>query len=230
MLELKHRNVVIVGASGGLGRCLVEKFLNAGSNVFSVSRTSLPQFKCSQFGECCCGVDSFSKLTECFAQIDEVFGSVDILINSIGTFDLQDIFSVTPEQYEKTMMINSTVPFMFSQYYGRQMRDNEFGRIVNVGSSSCYNGSCDTGAYSISKHALLGMSRSMHKALDPWGVKVSCVSPGSMQTVMGAKDTRQDYETFLLPDQVADHIIHIVQLNGNIVIEESRLKREDIGG
>ena len=105
------------------------------------------------------------------------------------------------------------------------MVSNNWGRIVNIGSSSSYNGSGETGIYCASKHALLGLSRSLYQEFKDSGVRVYSVSPGSIQTPMGAIDIRQDYSTFINPREVAEYIIFIITYDNEMISEEIRMNR-----
>ena len=100
-------------------------------------------------------------------------------------------------------------------------------RIINIASSSAYAGSATTSAYCASKHALLGLSRSLHKEFKDHNVRVICVSPGSIKTDMGRKveNLGQDFDTFMEPEEVAKYIVYNSSFDGNLVSEEIRLNR-----
>ena len=83
----------------------------------------------------------------------------------------------------------------------------------------------ETGVYCASKHALLGLSRSLYQEYRERGVRAYSVSPGSIQTPMGATDTRQDYSTFLNPQEVAEYISFIMAYDNEMISEEIRLNR-----
>jgi len=114
------------------------------------------------------------------------------------------------------------------QEYVPKMADKGFGRVVNILSSSAYNGSKDTALYCASKHALLGLTRSAFLEYRDSGVKIHSISPGSMQTPMGQTDTRQDYNTFIKAEEVAEFIEYTFCLNSTMVIDEVRLNRSII--
>ena len=105
------------------------------------------------------------------------------------------------------------------------MLSSGFGRVINILSSSAYNGSPDTGLYCASKHALLGLTRSAFLEYRDTCVRVTSISPGSMQTKMGATDTRQDFSTFIETEDVSKFITQTLDLDGNMVIDEVRLNR-----
>lgn len=205
---LKDKRVLITGANGGLGKALFDEFKLRGCEVFPIAR---------QHGD-------LTK-SETIEEIKSAYGSVDILINCAGTFLIKPILETNLEEYESMFNINVKAPFMLSQAFAPEMVKNKWGRIVNIASSSAYNGGPDTGLYCMTKHALLGMSKSLYAELKPHGVRVHNVSPGSIQTKMGAGDYRQDFSTFIRPEEIASYIAFIISFDSEMVVEESRLNR-----
>ena len=84
------------------------------------------------------------------------------------------------------------------------MVSKKWWRIVNIGSSSSYNGFKNTSIYCSSKHALLGLSRSLHDELKEHNIRTFCVSPGSIKTSMGKRVIGQNYDTFMDPKEIAE--------------------------
>ena len=153
---------------------------------------------------------------------------VDILVNNAGIFPIKTLAESTDQDYKDCFAVNVYAPFVLSRDLGRKMTQQRWGRIVNIGSSSSYNGSGETGLYCASKHALLGLSRSLFQEYRDSGVRVYSVSPGSIQTPMGATDTRQDYSTFINPDEVAEYVGFILSYENEMISEEIRLNRWEI--
>ena len=150
---------------------------------------------------------------------------IDILVNSAGVFPLKNLRQSTLEDYEDCFNINVKVPFLLSSLLGSKMCERGWGRIINIGSSSAYNGSEDTGLYCASKHALLGLTRSLYKEFKPHNVRVFSISPGSSQTPMGATDKRQDFTTFITPEEVAKFTCYAAGFDGEGISEEIRINR-----
>jgi short-subunit dehydrogenase len=208
---LKDKRVVITGAAGGLGQELVNEFKSHGCEVYSVAR---------QHGD-------LAEL-KTIEKIKSTYKAIDILINCAGLFLIKPILETTLEEYEKMFDVNVRAPFMLSKAFAPYMVKSKWGRIVNIASSSAYNGGPDTGLYCMTKHALLGMSKALYAELKAHGVRVHNVSPGSMQTKMGASDYRQDFSTFINPKEIASYIAFIISFDSEMVIEESRLNRISI--
>ena len=205
---LKDKKVIVTGAGGGLGKELVNEFRSHGCEVFPIAR---------QHGD----------LTdpETIEKIKKTYKSIDILINCAGLFLIKPLLETSLVEYEKMFNINVKAPFMLSKAFAPHMIKNKWGRIVNIASSSAYNGGADTGLYCMTKHALLGMSKSLYVELKSHGVRVHNVSPGSIQTKMGAGDYRQDFSTFIKPKEIASYISFVISFDSEMVVEETRLNR-----
>ena len=222
----KNKNVVITGAAGGLGKELVSQLYALGANIYSiVSPTSDIT-----------GIDGFSKEIHrfdlsCKNSLDDLLTKeflikTDVLINCAGLWYLKNIDTISLDEFDQTMNVNVRSPFALSLRCSEHM--SEGGVIINIGSSSSYNGCKEAGAYSISKHALLGMSKSLSHALIGKGVRVLMFSPASLKTKMGKLDERQNYDSFLDPAEVAEYIIFTSSFRGEMIVEESRLNRRSM--
>ena len=108
------------------------------------------------------------------------------------------------------------------------MKKKKWGRIINIGSSSSYQGFSEGTIYCASKHALLGLSRSLFAELKEAKIRTFCISPGSIKTDMGKQDKKQNYKTFLDPKEVAEYIVYSINFDKELVTEEIRLNRYTI--
>jgi NAD(P)-dependent dehydrogenase (short-subunit alcohol dehydrogenase family) len=112
------------------------------------------------------------------------------------------------------------------------MISKKWGRIVNIASSGAYNGRRKTVIYRASKHALLGLSRSLHSELKEYNVRTFCVSPGPIKTPMGldiVKNENPDerFDSFMNPNEIAEFIAYLISFDNEMVSEEIRLNRID---
>ena len=153
--------------------------------------------------------------------------TVDVLVNCAGVFPISTIRDTSVEDYQNCMNINVTAPFLLIKGFVDGMVQNKWGRIINIASSSAYAGGPRTSVYCASKHALLGLSRSLFKELKQYNVLVSCISPGSIKTSMGREVEKlgQEYDTFIEPAEIADFIVNNTAFDGNMIAEEVRLNR-----
>jgi short-subunit dehydrogenase len=228
---LKDKNVLITGATGGLGRAIALELAPKVNSLFLVGRDEI---KLLELEEELHAMDKtytsfqadFRNDSEILSLIEQTMDKdIDILINSAGTFPLKNIASSTLQDFNECLSVNVKAPFLLSRIFSELMKEKRWGRIVNIGSSSSYNGSEDTGVYCISKHALLGLTKSLYKELKDYDVRVYSVSPGSIQTEMGKTDTRQNFDTFLKPEEIAEYIAFILSFDKELISEEIRLNR-----
>ena len=105
------------------------------------------------------------------------------------------------------------------------MRLNRWGRIINIGSSSSYEGFEKTALYCSSKHALLGFSRSIYNEYKKYGIRSLIFSPGSIKSKMSKKIKNQDHRTFLDAKDVAQVILSNIKFDTQLVIPETIIKR-----
>ncbi len=221
---LNGKTALITGAYGGLGQEIAKVLASAGCNLILTGKniSKLQSLSKTLSCESRCVVADLTKDPDISNLTDE---DVDILINNAGTFPIKSIASSSNLDFDNCFDVNVRAPFILCRDLGKKMCKRGWGRIVCIGSSSSYNGSSETGIYCASKHALLGLSRSLFKEYNKDGVRTYIISPGSIQTPMGANDTRQDYTTFINPKEIAEYIHFIVSYDNEMISEEIRLNR-----
>ena len=94
----------------------------------------------------------------------------------------------TLDEFDSVMNLNVRAPFLLCKEFSKDMVEKKWGRIVNIASSSAHNGFKNAAIYCSSKHALLGLSRTLYAELKESDVRTFCVSPGSMKTRMAKVD------------------------------------------
>jgi len=230
---LKGKNCLITGATGALGSELSKQLYDNGCNLFLTSR-SLDKLRMMAFDLDPNGnrvhytsfdLSNLSGIDGLFNEVDSVFERIDILINSAGVFTIKEIENISNEDLEVFVNVNVKSPYLFCKHFCKFMKNNRWGKIVNVGSSSSYSGFSNGTLYCTTKHAILGLSRSLYEELKPHNIQVICVSPGSMQSEMAKISTDQDFSTFLLPSDVASQIVNALSMGNNMVCNELRLNR-----
>lgn len=231
MRSLKNKNAFVTGATSGLGKQIAFRLHEAGCNLFLVGRNIEELNKLSAELEASYHITDLSDegdvIAACTAAT-KTYGTIDIVVNCAGVFPLRSIAETTLEEYEHCMNVNVRAPFIISKYFMSGMKDRGWGRIMNVGSSSAYGGSADAGVYCTSKHALLGLSRSLYQELRDKGIRVYSYSPGSIRTPMGLTDHRQDHSTFLDPVEVAEYAVFIMSHDNELIAEEIRVNRIEV--
>ena len=230
---LQGKNCLITGSTGGLGKEIAREFAKNGCNLFLPGRSieklnSLKdeleknQIKIDFQQADLSDTDEIQKL---FEKVKSTFSSIDILVNCAGVFPVKLLSDSTIDDFEKCFSVNVKAAFLLCKEFSQGMISKKWGRIVNIASSGAYNGRGKTVIYRASKHALLGLSRSLHSELREHNVRIFCVSPGSIKTPMGKSVIGQSYETFLNPTEIAELIVHLISFDNEMVSHEIQLNR-----
>jgi 3-hydroxy acid dehydrogenase / malonic semialdehyde reductase len=234
--KLENKNCLITGATGGLGSNLAKILLENNCNIFLTSKSKLKlqklQNKLEKTNKNNCKIiyeygdlTKISDVKKIIKSIRKKFKTIDIVINNAGLFLSKPISKSKIDEFQNIFDVNVRAPFLFSKEFSQDMKKKKWGRIINVGSSSSYQGFSEGTIYCASKHALLGLSRSLFSELKEHNVRTFCISPGSIKTDMGKQDKKQNYKTFLDPKEVAEYIIYSLNFDKELVTEEIRLNR-----
>ena len=237
---LEKKNCLITGATGGLGRQIAIELAKKNCNLFLTGRQDRKLKKLNEELEKInknnvikykhCNLQETQELDDLIQKIHDEFNSIDILVNCAGIFPVSPISQSTLEQYDSCMNLNVRIPFVLSKEFSKDMVKNRWGRIVNIASSGAYNGLKNTAIYRSSKHALLGLSRSLHNELKEFNVRIFCISPGPIQTDMGKdiikkENPNENYDTFMKPNEIAEFITFAISFDNNLISSEVRLGR-----
>lgn len=233
---LENKNCLITGATGGLGGNLAEILLENKCNLFLTARNDSKlkklQKKLEKKNTNNCKIlfyagdlTKISDIKKIIANVRNSFRTIDILINNAGIFLSKPISKSEIDEFQNIFDVNVRAPFLFSKEFSKEMKQKKWGRIINIGSSSSYHGFSEGTIYCSSKHALLGLSKSLFAELKESKIRTFCISPGSMKTKMGKLDKKQNYETFLDPKEAAEYIVFCISFDKELVAEEIRLNR-----
>ena len=188
MINFKNKNILITGASGGIGKELVKKFVSLGGNVLGsgtkiekldLLKKQYPNIKVKKFD-----MAEDSKIKDFIDSVNLELGGLDILINNAGINMDNLSLRMKDEEWKKVININLTSTFLLSKHAIRQMLKNKFGRIVNITSVVGHTGNLGQSNYSASKSGIIGMSKSLAIEYAKKNITVNCVSPGFIASDM----------------------------------------------
>jgi 3-oxoacyl-[acyl-carrier protein] reductase len=182
MIDFKNKNILITGASGGIGNALVKKFVSLGGNVLGTGTKSekldlikkkYPSIKVKRFD-----MSEHSRIEEFIDNATLELGGLDILVNNAGT-NLDNLsLRMKDEEWKKVIDINLTATFLLSKHAIKKMLKNKFGRIVNITSVVGHTGNVGQSNYAASKAGIIGMSKSLAIEYAKKNITINCVSPG----------------------------------------------------
>ncbi len=200
-MNLKDKKVLITGATGGIGHCLVEKFSAMGAIVLATGTNEkklndlkknysdiyIEKFK----------LDEHDKIENFIENVSGKLGGLDILINNAGiTLDNLSI-RLTEENWKKVLDINLTSSFLMCKFAIKKMLKNKFGKIINITSIVGHTGNLGQANYAASKAGIIAFSKSLAIEYAKKNINVNCVSPGFIKTEMTDK-INEDFKKILI--------------------------------
>ncbi len=190
-MNLRNKKVLITGATGGIGNCLVEKFYDLGATIVAsgtneeklnylkkkFSNIHIEKFK----------LDEHSKIEEFIEKIDKKIQGIDILINNAGiTLDNLSI-RLSEENWKKVLDINLTSSFLMCKSAIKKMLRKKYGKIINITSIVGHTGNLGQANYAASKAGIVAFSKSLAIEYAKKNININCVSPGFIKTEMTDK-------------------------------------------
>lgn len=233
---LKGRTALITGGTSGIGFEIAKAYINAGATCVITGRNE------DKVRNACDRIDSDvvnknkiygivlnnTEVSSMKSKLDEILEmvpmhQVDILVNNAGVVG-GEIKDCTEEKYNLIVDTNLKGVFFLSQIVGRYMCNNHIeGNIINIGSSSCLRPA--TSAYSITKNAILGLTKGLAKILAPHGIIVNGIAPGPTATPMLMPNGICDNISFPnqlgryeLPEEIANMAVFLVSNMGKSII------------
>ena len=201
MISFKNKNILITGASGGIGNELVKKYLSLGGNVMGTGtnaekldllKKNYPSVKVKKFD-----IADHSRIEEFIENVTLELGGLDILINNAGTNVDNLSLRMKDEEWKKVIDINLTSTFLLSKYAIKKMLKNKFGRVVNITSVVGHTGNLGQSNYAASKAGIIGMSKSLAIEYAKKNININCVSPGFIKTEMTEKISEEFKKTLI---------------------------------
>lgn len=232
---LTGKVVIITGGGSGIGRATALSLASHGARIALCGGRNLEKLKKTAELVQNAGADVLELpgdltdqvfLSSCVQQIYQHYGAIDVLINNAGIALNKSFAETTAEELDQIYKINVKVPFVLCQQALPYLRRSKQPVIVNIASVLAHKGYPDQAAYAASKHALLGFSKSLANEVYQEGIRVHTLCPGGVFTDM-VKIARPDLsaEGMIMPDDIAEIIVFLLQQKGNAVIDEINIRR-----
>ena len=200
-MNLKDKKILITGATGGIGNCIVEKFYNLGSSIvasgtneekLSSLKKKFTNINIEKFK-----LDEHNKIEEFINKVDKKLNGLDILVNNEGiTLDNLSI-RLSEENWKKVLDINLTSSFLMCKHTIKKMLKKKYGKIINITSIVGHTGNLGQANYAASKAGIVAFSKSLALEYAKKNININCVSPGFIKTEMTDKISEEFKKTLI---------------------------------
>jgi NAD(P)-dependent dehydrogenase (short-subunit alcohol dehydrogenase family) len=221
MSALRGRVALITGASRGLGRAVALAFAREGAHLTICARGAAAleavAAEVRAAGQAVLAIRADVRdsrdIERVVALTLERFQRIDILVNNaseLGPTPLPYLVDYPPDAFDDVLEVNVVAPFRLSQAVIRSMLTQREGVVINVSSDAAVTGYPGWGAYSVSKAALDGLTRTWAAELEGTGIRIHAIDPGDMDTAMHrAADPDADPSELARPDDVAEAFVRL---------------------
>ena len=235
MSNLKNKNIIVTGASGGIGNSIVEKLNENGANILATGtrmekleelKKKFKNIKILRFD-----ISQHQKIEEFInSATDELGGSLDCIINNAGITMDNLAIRMSFEEWTKVIDINLTSTFLMSKYSIKKMLKNKSGKIINITSVVGHTGNVGQSNYVASKAGIVAMSKSLAIEYAKKNININCISPGFISTAMTDKIDEKFKEAIIAkipsnrlgtPEDIANAVVFLSSNQSNYINGET---------
>ena len=202
MSDLNNKNIIITGASGGIGNSIVKKLYECGANILASGtriekleelKSKFNKLKILKFD-----ISQSNKIEQFIDNaLNELGGNLDCIVNNAGITKDNLAIRMSLEEWKDVIDINLTSTFLLSKFAIKKMLKNKSGKIINITSVVGHTGNVGQANYTASKAGIVAMSKSLAIEYAKKNINVNCISPGFIKTAMTDKIDEKFKETII---------------------------------
>ena len=223
MNNLEKKNIIVTGASGGIGNAIIKKLNEAGANILASGtriekleelKKNFDNIKILKFD-----ISQSDKIEEFIENATtELGGSLDGIVNNAGITQDNLAIRMSLDEWQKVININLTSTFLMSKFAIKKMLKNKSGKIVNITSVVGHTGNLGQANYTASKAGIVAMSKSLAIEYAKKNININCISPGFIKTAMTDKIDEKFKEVIISkipsarlgePDDIANAVLFL---------------------
>ena len=235
MSSLENKNIIVTGASGGIGNAIIKKLSEAGANILASGtriekleelKKNFEGLKVLKFD-----ISQRDKIEEFIENATiELGGNLDGIVNNAGITQDNLAIRMSIDEWQKVININLTSTFLMSKFAIKKMLKNKSGKIVNITSVVGHTGNLGQANYTASKAGIVAMSKSLAIEYAKKNININCISPGFIQTAMTDKIDDKFKEVIISkipsarlgePDDIANAVLFLSSDQSNYINGET---------
>ncbi len=235
MNDLKENNIIVTGATGGIGNSIIKKLYDAGANILATGTKNekleelkkkfqniqILKFDISQ-------IDNLENFIEDATK--QLGGKLDCVVNNAGITQDNLAIRMSIEEWQKVIDVNLTSTFLISKFAIKKMLKNKKGKIINITSVVGHTGNLGQTNYTASKAGIVAMSKSLAIEYAKKNININCISPGFIKTAMTNKIDEKFKEIIISkipsarlgePEDVANAVIFLASPQSDYINGET---------
>jgi len=235
MSNLEKKNIIVTGASGGIGNAIIKKLSEAGANILASGtriekleelKKNFEGLKILKFD-----ISQRDKIEEFIENATiELGGNLDGIVNNAGITQDNLAIRMSIDEWQKVININLTSTFLMSKFAIKKMLKNKSGKIVNITSVVGHTGNLGQANYTASKAGIVAMSKSLAIEYAKKNININCISPGFIKTAMTDKIDDKFKEVIVSkipsarlgePDDIANAVLFLSSDQSNYINGET---------
>ncbi len=223
MNNLKDKNIIVTGASGGIGNSIIKRLNDCGANILATGtkiekleklKSKFKNVKILKFD-----ISQNNKIEEFIENATkELDGGLDCIVNNAGITQDNLAIRMSLEEWKKVIDINLTSTFLMTKFAIKKMLKNKSGKIINITSVVGHTGNLGQANYTASKAGIVAMSKSLATEYAKKNININCISPGFIKTAMTDKIDEKFKEVIISkipsarlgePDDIANAVLFL---------------------
>ena len=235
MSKLEKKNIIVTGASGGIGNAIIKKLSEAGANILASGtriekleelKKNFKDIKILKFD-----ISQSDKIGDFIENATtELGGGLDGIVNNAGITQDNLAIRMNLDEWQKVINVNLTSTFLMSKFAIKKMLKNKSGKIVNITSVVGHTGNLGQANYTASKAGIVAMSKSLAIEYAKKNININCISPGFIKTAMTDKIDEKFKEVIISkipsarlgePDDIANAVLFLSSDQSNYINGET---------
>ena len=223
MIDLKNLNIILTGATGGIGGSILNILHKCNSNIIATgtndNKLNDIKDKYKNVNTKKFDISDHSSIESFINECNDTFqNKIDVLVNNAGITSDNLSIRMKDEEWNKVINLNLTSTFLLSKHVIKKMLKNKNGKIINITSIVGHTGNIGQANYSASKAGLIGMSKSLALEYGTKNIKINCISPGFIKSEMTDKisesfkknlEEKISLERLGAPEDVANAVVFL---------------------
>ena len=235
MIDIKKTNIIVTGASGGIGGSIIEKLYGAGANILAtgtnVEKLDTLKKRFDKINILPFDISKHDKIENFIEEASKILGgNLNCLINNAGITRDNLAIRMTLDEWKSVIDINLTSTFLMSKFAIKKMLKNKSGKIINITSVVGHTGNVGQSNYTASKAGIVAMSKSLAIEYAKKNININCISPGFISTAMTDKIDEKFKDSIISkipsgrlgkPEDIANAVVFLVSPDSDYINGET---------